>query len=45
MYGEDTIIVSPVRSWVCRFKRREKDIGNKPRSGRPAMAAMKMTKG
>jgi len=45
VYGEDAVDVSPVRSWVCHFKRHEKDIGNMPHSGRPAMAAMKMTKG
>jgi hypothetical protein len=44
MYGEDAIDVSSVRCWVCHSKSGEKDTGDRPRSGRPALAAMMETK-
>jgi transposase len=44
VYGEDAIDVSSVRHWVRRFKSGEKDIGDRPRSGRPATAATKENK-
>jgi transposase len=39
VFGEDTIDVSSVRSWVRHFKSGEYDNGDRPRSGRPATAA------
>jgi transposase len=38
VYGEDAIDVISVRRWVRRFKSSQKDIGERPRSGRPDTA-------
>jgi hypothetical protein len=38
VYGEHTVGVSAVRLWVGRFKSGETEIGDKPRSSRPATA-------
>jgi transposase len=37
--GENAVDVNSVGSWVRRFKSGEKNIGYRPRSGRPALAA------
>jgi len=39
VYGDDSINVSSVRHWARRFERGEKEISDRPRSGRPATAA------
>jgi hypothetical protein len=39
VYGEDAIEVTAVRRWARRFTSGEKDIGDRPHSGRPATAA------
>ena len=44
VYGEDAIDVTSVRRWVRRFKSGEKDISDRPRSGRPATASTTVTK-
>lgn len=38
LYGEDSVDVNSVGRWVRRFKSGEKNIGNKPRRGRSALA-------
>jgi hypothetical protein len=45
VYGEDAVDVSSVRRWNRCFKGGERDIGDRPRSGRPASAGTTKTKG
>lgn len=37
MYGEEAVDVNSVGRWVRSFKSGEKNIGYKPRSGRPTL--------
>ena len=38
VYGSKTIDISTVRKWVCRFQSGDRDMKEKPCSGRPSTA-------
>ena len=37
VYGDQTVDVSTVRQWVARFNSGDRDMKDKPRSGRPCI--------